>query len=59
MKNKKEIEQLLLLKDKYRISLEHGDKNGARECLNEIARIYNKISGKNFGINFLKKKKKK
>ena len=43
MKNKKEIEQLLLLKDKYRISLEHGDKNGARECLNEIARIYNKI----------------
>lgn len=59
MKSKKGIEQLLLLKDEYRINLEHGNKNGARECLNEIARIYNKISGKKFWDQFSEEEKEK
>lgn len=59
MKRKKEIEQLLLLKDEYKINLEHGDKNAARECLNEIARIYNEISGKSFWDQFSEEEKEK
>ena len=59
MKSKKGIEQLLLLKDEYRINLEHGNKNGARECLNEIVRIYNEISGKKFWDQFSEEEKEK
>ncbi len=52
MENRSKLEQLLLLKGEYKVRMTQGDKKDAKRCLDEIARIYNEITGKDFWDHF-------